>query len=150
MASPVPRLAARVLLLDDVGRVLLFRGGDPSAPERGTWWFTPGGGLDPGESRKQGAARELFEETGLRVHPESLGEPVLRRSVQFEFAGHCFDQDEEFFLVRGGPFEVDTAGFTELELASVVEHRWWTRADLAATAEKIFPDGLVALLERVG
>jgi hypothetical protein len=33
-----------VLLLDDAGRVLLFRGGDPAAPERGTWWITPGGG----------------------------------------------------------------------------------------------------------
>lgn len=149
MASPVSRLAARVLLLDEVGRILLFRGGDPAAPDRGTWWFTPGGGLDPGETRRQGAARELFEETGLRVSPASLGEPVLSRSVQFEFDGRSYDQDEEFFLVHGRVFDVDTAGFTDLELASVVEHRWWTRAELAGTQDKVFPAGLVTLLEQV-
>ena len=82
MPLPVPRLAARVLLLDEGSRILLFRGGDPAAPERGTWWFTPGGGLEPGETRHQGAARELFEETGLRVSPDSLGEPVLCRRVE--------------------------------------------------------------------
>ncbi|MBC7679310.1 MAG: NUDIX domain-containing protein, partial [Pseudorhodobacter sp.] len=68
MTDPVPvaRTAARVLLLDGRDRVLLFRGGDPHLPERGTWWFTPGGGLDPGEQTVDGAVRELFEETGLR------------------------------------------------------------------------------------
>ncbi len=149
MAPPVLRLAARVLLLDEASRILLFRGGDPEAPDRGTWWITPGGGLDPGETRQQGAARELFEETGLVVSPTSLGEPVLRRRVQFEFAGSCFDQDEEFFVVRRPVFEVDVTGFTDLETASVVEHRWWTCAALAVTEEKVFPEGLVALLEQV-
>jgi len=69
--------------------------------------------------------------------------------VQFEFAGSCFDQDEEFFVVRRPVFEVDVTGFTDLETASVVEHRWWTCAALAVTEEKVFPEGLVALLEQV-
>ena len=42
----------------------------PAAPDRGSWWFTPGGGLDPGESHRDGAVRELFEETGLRCEAE--------------------------------------------------------------------------------
>jgi 8-oxo-dGTP diphosphatase len=29
-------------------------------------WYTPGGGLEPGEEPAAGAARELLEETGLR------------------------------------------------------------------------------------
>jgi len=54
----VQRYAARVLLLDEAGRVLLFRGGDPHRPEAGTWWFTPCGGLDAGETVEDaGAAR---------------------------------------------------------------------------------------------
>ncbi len=44
----IPRRAARVLLLDGAGRVLLLRGFDPAMPEH-RYWFTVGGGLDDGE-----------------------------------------------------------------------------------------------------
>ena len=40
------RPAARIILLDPAGRVLLFRF-DPS--DRPPFWCTPGGALDPGE-----------------------------------------------------------------------------------------------------
>lgn len=35
-------------------------------------WTFPGGGIKPGERPEYAAARELFEETGMRVHPDSL------------------------------------------------------------------------------
>ena len=149
MTLPVARAAARVLLLDAAGRVLLFRGGDPMAPERGTWWITPGGGLDAGETHAEGAARELFEETGLRLDPAGLGEPVLHREVDFDFDGVRYCQAEQFFFVRVDAHAVDTRGFTPLELRSVVEHRWWNRADLRATADTVYPEGLVELLDRL-
>ncbi|TML29501.1 MAG: NUDIX domain-containing protein, partial [Actinobacteria bacterium] len=63
MTEAIPRRASRVLVVDEAGRVLLFHGFDPARPEHG-YWFTVGGGLDPGESAVQGAVRELFEETG--------------------------------------------------------------------------------------
>lgn len=143
------RRAARVLLVDGRGRVLLFRGGDPAAPERGTWWITPGGGLDPGETHVAGAVREVFEETGLRLVPEQLGEPVLHREIAFSFAGTDYAQAEQFFLARVDAYEVDTAGFTPLEVASVVEHRWWRRCDLRDTTDVVYPEGLPDLLDRV-
>ena len=49
-AGRIDRVAARVLVVDRDGAVLLLRGGDPHRPEAGTWWFTPGGGVDDGES----------------------------------------------------------------------------------------------------
>lgn len=149
MTVPVARPAARVLLVDAAGRVLLFRGGDPGAPELGTWWITPGGGLDEGESRAQGAARELREETGLMLSPSQLGEPVLHRDVEFSFDGVRYQQDEVFYLVRVDGHEVDTAGFTELEARSVVEHRWWDRAALRTAPDVVYPAGLAALLDRL-
>jgi len=139
-----------VLLVDAQSRLLLFRGGDPVAPELGTWWFTPGGGLDDGETHAEGAARELREETGLDLPPESLGESVLDRDVEFSFGGRLFAQSEQFFLARVEAHEVDTAGFSPLEMAAVVEHRWWSLTDLATTDDMVYPVGLAELLSRLG
>ncbi|MDT4989246.1 MAG: hypothetical protein QOI74_3340, partial [Micromonosporaceae bacterium] len=68
------RRAARVLLLDAAGRLLMLRGHDPARPDH-RYWFTVGGGIDDGETPVGAAVRELFEETGLRIAPDALGEP---------------------------------------------------------------------------
>lgn len=148
MTVYTPRRAARVLLVDAADRVLLFHGSDPARPGH-RYWFTPGGGLDPGESPAQGAARELAEETGLRLAPAELGAPVWSETVEFPFDGVWYRQEQEFFLVRVPGWEVDTAGFDEIERASVHGHRWWTVGDLAATAERYYPPDLPARLGRV-
>jgi 8-oxo-dGTP pyrophosphatase MutT (NUDIX family) len=150
MSVPVARRAARVLLVDGVGRVLLFRGHDPDRPDAGSWWFTVGGGLDEGESHREAAARELFEETGLTVDPTTLGGVVLERTAEFDLAGTSYAQSEEFFLARVDAHEVDTAGFTPLEESFVLGHRWWTRDDLRTTSDVVYPEGLADLLDRLG
>ena len=147
-SDPVDRVAARVLLLDAQERVLLFRGVDPESPERGTWWLTPGGGLDPGETPAQGAARELFEETGLRVDPADLGAPVHERVAEFVFDGRAYRQSEQFFLARVDAHDVDTAGFTALEVAAMLEHRWWTPEELRTTDAVVYPQALAQVLAR--
>ena len=48
------RVAARVLVVGPDRAVLLFRGSDPARPAAGTWWFTPGGGVDSGETIDEG------------------------------------------------------------------------------------------------
>ncbi|MER5333953.1 NUDIX domain-containing protein [Micromonospora sp. NPDC002717] len=148
MTDYTPRRAARVLLVDAAGRVLLFSGSDPARPEHGRWWFTPGGGLDPGETYAEGAARELAEETGLRLPAPAFGAPVHRDVTEFPFDGVWYRQEQEFFLVRVADHEVDTAGFSEIERASVAAHRWWPLAELAATDERYYPPDLPAVLSR--
>jgi 8-oxo-dGTP pyrophosphatase MutT (NUDIX family) len=143
-----PRRAARVLLVDAAGRVLLFSGSDPARPEHGRWWFTPGGGLDQGETYAEGAARELAEETGLRLPSSAFGTPVHRDVTEFPFDGVWYRQEQEFFLVRVTDHEVDTAGFSEVERASVAAHRWWPLDELAATDERYYPPDLPAVLTR--
>jgi 8-oxo-dGTP pyrophosphatase MutT (NUDIX family) len=142
------RRAARVLLLDDADRLLMFRGFDPAHPDR-RYWVTVGGGLDAGESAVDGAARELAEETGLRLAPERLGAPVWHEVIEYPFDGVWCRQEQDFFLVRVPAFEVSTADFDELERATIDGHRWWTLAELEHTDERYYPPDLPGLLRRL-
>ncbi len=142
----VDRNAARVVLVDGRDRVLLLKWAHATAPERGHWWITPGGGLDPDESYLNGATRELFEETGLRLTPDVLQGPIFERDTDTEIDGTRYFQHEVFFLARVDAHEVDTVGFTDLELVSITEHRWWSRHELATTTERISPATLLELL----
>lgn len=148
-ATGIERSAARVLLVDAADRVLLLRGSDPVDASAGHWWFTPGGGLDDGERPVDAACRELAEETGLHLSPGALGEVVHRRVAHFTFCGTDYRQSEVFYLARVDAHEVDTAGWTEMELASVTGHRWWPRPELMATGERVFPADLAGLLDRL-
>jgi 8-oxo-dGTP pyrophosphatase MutT (NUDIX family) len=143
----IDRRAARVLLVDAAGRTLLLHGGDPARPGR-RWWFTPGGGLLDGETPVEGAARELFEETGLRVEPAELGEPIWHQVTEFSYDNHDYRQDQDFYLLRVAEWQVDTAGMEADEQETITEHRWWSAAELDASDEQIFPEDLAALLRR--
>lgn len=138
-----------MLLVDDADRVLLLCGGDPTAPERGTWWFTPGGGLEPGEAPREAAARELAEETGLTVAPETLGEPVHQRLTEFRFDGVDYRQSEHYYLLRVPSHEVDVTGPDAVVDPGVTDHRWWSLAELRASHDVRFPAELPDLLERL-
>lgn len=147
--NPVPREAGRVLLVDGAARILLVRGSDPGRPGS-RYWFTVGGGLDPGESLAEGAARELFEETGLRVDPADLGEVVWRETTEFPYDGTWHRQRQVFYLLRVESWEVAVDALDPGEEHYIHEHRWWSTAELEVTTEKIYPLDLVALLREVG
>lgn len=122
------REGARVILLDDVDRVLLIRGHDFGNPER-SWWFTPGGGVLPGEETAEAARRELREETGIAV--EGLVGPVAERDVIFDFQLATCRQHEYFFYGRTSTTMIDISGHTDTERDLLDEFVWWHPHDLA-------------------
>lgn len=135
------RRGARVIVVDDAERILLLHGSDPHEPSS-TWWFTVGGGIGPDEDERAAAAREAFEETGLRIEPADLVGPVFDRSAVFPYFGQVCRQDEVFFLYRVATNpQVSRDGWTDIELASIDEIRWWALDEFDAT-EPVYPPNL--------
>ncbi len=130
------------------GRTLLFRGIDPTDDSRGSWWFTPGGGVEEGEDLQQAAIREIHEETGLRV--DAFGPVILRRQTVFDFSGEAYDSHETTFLLElEEPLDVSTVQHSELEQAAILEHRWLAPTEIRALTDPYYPDCLADLLERI-
>ena len=150
MTTPPHRVrpTARVLLLDGENRILLMKGRLPSNPDAPGAWFTIGGGIEPGESLYEAAAREVVEETGL--HGVELGEiawcgeVTLRdrkqRPVLFK---------DTFILARCAGGDVSRSGWQALEREFVDDMRWWSIEELENTDESIWPRDLAVRLRRL-
>lgn len=142
------RLAGRVIAIDPAGRVLLFGYDDP--PPKGKHWATPGGGVEDGEDLYAAACRELFEETGWCDVDVAREEVHAENQVQYSGYRQALIRQYDHYFVGRVPDEVRPLGdVTEMHVHDgIVGHRWWTLAELDATAENIYPRGLAALIRR--
>ncbi len=108
-----------------------YRLGATPRPDR--IWITPGGGLDPGETRECAALRELYEETGLRG--VKLGPCIWKRRHTWQWEDRWIDSDEWFYLLRAPTFDVVPTAPDEWEMQYVLGHRWWSVDELVANME---------------
>ena len=144
MSGPELRLreAARAVILDPEGRVLLVR----FEFQEGSLWACPGGGVEPDESHEEALRRELREEVGLDL--EELGSCIWTRTHIIPFTGGRWDgQVERFYLVETEPFEpAGRLSPDELAREYVTAIRWWTPEELATSGERYAPRRLRELV----
>lgn len=84
-------------------------------PERGAYWQPVTGGIEDGESPKQGALREAWEETGFDPF-----EAIQTLDHRFEYESRWGRVEEEafyFFAVPGCPSP-------KLDAREHTDHRW--------------------------
>jgi 8-oxo-dGTP pyrophosphatase MutT (NUDIX family) len=149
---PRIRATARVLLLDPAGRLLLFgaRLVDLATPPGDVlYWYSPGGAIEPGESAREAAVRELAEEIGLVVGEAELAGPVWLRRAVGPLLGELVDARETYFALRDVVHEVDVSGQTELEAYEDQPYRWWTAGQIRASEETFVPPELADLLQEL-
>ncbi len=101
------------------------------------------------ESVRRTAARELREETGLRVRPAALGRPVAYTEGHADVSGVRGLVRDDYFAHRVDAHTVDTRGFTAHERERMAVHRWWPLAELAAADERVLPGELADLVARL-
>lgn len=138
-----------MIIADPDGALLLFRDSDPGLPGV-SWWMTPGGGIDEGESAVEAAIREVHEETGLAVTPADLQGPLARRVVLHGYSDQITVQHEEFYRLVVDRFDVTTAGHTEDEQATLLGSAWLDAAAIADWGLPVWPEQVMTLALATG
>jgi 8-oxo-dGTP pyrophosphatase MutT (NUDIX family) len=140
------RLAGRVIAIDPVGRVLLFRYDDP--PPKGGHWATPGGGVEGNEDFYHAACRELVEETGWTDVPVAPTDVHQEANLAWSSSTQRLIRQVDHYFIGRVPDELRPLG--EVAAMHVTDgidaSRWWTLAELDATDENIYPAALTDLV----
>ena len=141
------RRSARVFLFDPAGDVLLIRIVAPLADGSFVFWVTPGGEMEPGEGARAAAARELFEELGIR--PELVGPVHEESGGTYVHLGETVRNFDVFFAAWCAREAPRLLGVTAEELALMQEMRWWSIAELETTKERLFPADIATLAREI-
>jgi 8-oxo-dGTP pyrophosphatase MutT (NUDIX family) len=143
------RPSARLLILDEASRVLLFRYTHRTGPLTGDdYWSTPGGGLEENETFAQAALRELKEETGL-IQP-AIGDAVASREFTMQMPdGEFVTSEERYFVIRANDIALQQSAWTKQEAEVIADMRWWSDQDLIGTDETVWPENLREMLATI-
>jgi 8-oxo-dGTP pyrophosphatase MutT (NUDIX family) len=148
MAHIRHRETARVLLQASSGRFLLLYSHWSPGSGLEPRWVSPGGGIEPAEPIQPAAARELFEETGLKIEPGQLAQEI----AQIEFRQDWANGDYETGLARFFHLQIEQEisiskkFWTADEHRDILDVRWWDISALKQSGETVGPPGLIDLM----
>ncbi|MEU2462545.1 NUDIX hydrolase [Streptomyces sp. NPDC012473] len=116
------RYTADVVVTTTDGHVLLIqRGWDP---HKGMWAL-PGGHVDPGETSRNAAVRELAEETSVYAMPAELEQVGIWDAPHRDPRGRYVTVAYHLTVIPGTPIEAKD---------DAVDAQWWPLSDLPPLA----------------
>ena len=130
---PKKRLIGHVLVLDEDGRVLLL---ETTYKED---WELPGGVVEPGETPRAAAEREVAEEVGLVVE---LGQPLLTDWMP----PHLGWSDAVELIFDGGVLDLATAAALTAHDREIREVHWVAPDDVPAHVSELSARRIALLL----
>lgn len=141
------RDSVRALVVDPYDAILLVRFFWEGLGMTDGFWATPGGGIEPGETRLEAIQRELREETGLIV--DHLGPEVWTKTTIFPMAPWD-GQVDHIHLYRTGRFDpTPELSRDQLEAENLREIRWWSPEELSGPGVIFAPRSLPRLMSRL-
>ena len=129
IGMPDTKSGANVILVKN-GKILLLLRGFGWKPNH---WGPPGGGVDKGETPEQGAVRETFEESGLRVKPGDLKLLIQRTKHDF---GMIYFYITDKFTGDGIVLSNEHKGFTWADMKKIDEYDTTFQPDELAIIKK--------------
>ena len=96
-----------------------------------------GGALEDGETPKEAALREIYEEIGIKPNKVKFGPEVWHGEVVLQIAGNETLIDQRFFVASTTIENLDLSHLTENEKGKVKTVKWFSLNGIKNTKEAI-------------
>ena len=138
------RSAVRVVLLNDADELLLMCMEDPTITSiggkySGRFWILIGGEIEPNETIRDAAEREVFEETGLTKEDVEFGPQVWFGELDLILKGKPTHIRQEFIVARTKRRDISLANLTVDEKKVVTQVSWFSLDRIVNSGEVIHP-----------
>ena len=138
------RNSVKLILLNEKNELLLMSTDDKgiqgkSGNYNGRFWQMVGGKIEEGETLKEAAYRELFEETGLNKDQVMVGEAAWYGEVDLMMHGVLTTVKQSFVPARTSSSNVSLDNLTDEEKTVCTKLEWFSLEEIQRCPDIIYP-----------
>ena len=138
------RNSVKLILLNENNELLLMKTDDKEIQGKdgkynGVFWQMIGGKIEKGETIKEAAYRELFEETGLKKEQVTIGNVVWYGEVDLLMHGIITKVKQSFIIAKTNSINVTLNNLTEEEKTVCNKLEWFSIDKIKKCTDIIYP-----------